>query len=692
MREHGDVFGLGKGDIANLALVARDVSPDGITHLRFNQVLDGIQSFDSGLDAHVTRGRPADQRLRRPVAGRAACPARDPPSSAGAGLGEAAAGHGGAGLAAAHDRRRARPEPRRRRSSTRRARRRCAGAATPDGPPLAWHVIADGGDGTSDDVLVDADDGELAAPPGPHAAPRRGAATSRATPTATPARRRRSRCRPPGTTTAAGGTRLWGQYARTYIDPNDQDPAAGSEIGGTASRSPRAAPAAGLALRAEHDVPRRDAAARPAAAPGTAPTPATATTNQLQAATNAPRARQPLPRPPRRSRRSASTRRRATSSASNTSGQGLGGDYVRAEVNDGAGASTTRTCRTPPDGQAPRMQMFLFTRRDVNGADDADVVYHEYGHGLSNRLVVNAVGQLGADARSRRGMMGEAWSDFYAHRPAQRRGHADRHARRPPRSRSARTSSARPASAPSRSTARSTRRGSPAATATARRRRCSAATPTATSPVTEQHRRRTTAARSGRETLWDIRTRVRPRRRARAGHRRDAPVAVDNPSMLDMRDAILQQAVAMRSAPGAAGRLLRRPVGDLRGPRHGRERDDAERELDRRPTEAFDAADRPPRAARRRSATPTPVATTTAPSSPASASLVDQAVAGHRPRRPPGRDRHADLGRPGGRRSRTARRPGRCSARAASRVNGDPLAGRMPRRACTDDVADLDRA
>ena len=53
------------------------------------------------------------------------------------------------------------------------------------------------------------------------------------------------------------------------------------------------------------------------------------------------------------------------------------------------------------------------------------------------------------------------------------------------------------------------------------------------------------------QTLWDLRTRGRPRRRAGADHRRHAAVALDDPSMLDMRDAILQQALAMRTAPGA---------------------------------------------------------------------------------------------------------------------------------------------
>lgn len=47
-RDRGEVFDLRRSDFANLELMARDVSPDGITHLRFNQVLDGARSFDRG--------------------------------------------------------------------------------------------------------------------------------------------------------------------------------------------------------------------------------------------------------------------------------------------------------------------------------------------------------------------------------------------------------------------------------------------------------------------------------------------------------------------------------------------------------------------------------------------------------------------------------------------------------------------
>ena len=76
---------------------------------------------------------------------------------------------------------------------------------------------------------------------------------------------------------------------------------------------------------------------------------------------------------------------------------------------------------TPPDGIAPIMQMYLFHDPadptdpflQSNGGDEADVVYHEYTHGLSNRLVVDPSGNstLG---NIQAGSMGEAWSDWYA--------------------------------------------------------------------------------------------------------------------------------------------------------------------------------------------------------------------------------------------------------------------------------------
>jgi len=121
----------------------------------------------------------------------------------------------------------------------------------------------------------------------------------------------------------------------------------------------------------------------------------------------------------------------------NATGQGLGDDAIQTEPLDGA---NTLCCvggqpvglpnnthvnnanfGTPPDGQAPRMQMFLFHYSQnpadpfvaSNGGDEADIVYHEFTHGLSNRLVIDASGNstLGG---GQAGAMGEAWSDWYA--------------------------------------------------------------------------------------------------------------------------------------------------------------------------------------------------------------------------------------------------------------------------------------
>jgi extracellular elastinolytic metalloproteinase len=121
----------------------------------------------------------------------------------------------------------------------------------------------------------------------------------------------------------------------------------------------------------------------------------------------------------------------------NSTGQGLGGDEIRTEPLDGA---NTLCCvggqpvglpnnthvnnanfGTPPDGQNPRMQMYLFHYSQnpadpfvaSNGGDEADVIYHEFTHGLSNRLVIDSNGNstLGG---GQAGAMGEAWSDWYA--------------------------------------------------------------------------------------------------------------------------------------------------------------------------------------------------------------------------------------------------------------------------------------
>lgn len=101
-------------------------------------------------------------------------------------------------------------------------------------------------------------------------------------------------------------------------------------------------------------------------------------------------------------------------------------DPVNAEAHDGYGTGTEMLCTnsdgdpilcrnnanfgTPGDGSRPRMQMFMWepTRPYRDGAMDGDVIAHEYGHGLSNRLVGG--GTLGSGPQT--GALGEGWSDI----------------------------------------------------------------------------------------------------------------------------------------------------------------------------------------------------------------------------------------------------------------------------------------
>ena len=109
------------------------------------------------------------------------------------------------------------------------------------------------------------------------------------------------------------------------------------------------------------------------------------------------------------------------------------GDPV--QVNDLDGANTDNglpdgnhvdnaNMSTPPDGTSPTMQMYLQPASNTTPADDpyvpsdvgneASSVYHEYTHGLSNRLVVDAAGVSTLNG-PQSGAMGEAWSDWYAY-------------------------------------------------------------------------------------------------------------------------------------------------------------------------------------------------------------------------------------------------------------------------------------
>ncbi len=93
---------------------------------------------------------------------------------------------------------------------------------------------------------------------------------------------------------------------------------------------------------------------------------------------------------------------------------GVGSDGVMADAQDGSGTNNANFA-TPPDGSAPRMQMFVFTAPtpDRDGDLDNGIIVHEYGHGVTNRLTG---GPANSNALSaiQSGGMGEGWSDWWA--------------------------------------------------------------------------------------------------------------------------------------------------------------------------------------------------------------------------------------------------------------------------------------
>ncbi|SNR44532.1 M36 family metallopeptidase [Dokdonia pacifica] len=87
---------------------------------------------------------------------------------------------------------------------------------------------------------------------------------------------------------------------------------------------------------------------------------------------------------------------------------GAGSDSVNADAQDGSGTNNANFA-TPPDGSNPRMQMFLFTNPTRDGDLDNVIIAHEYGHGISTRLV----GGPGTNALGGSEQMGEGWSDWF---------------------------------------------------------------------------------------------------------------------------------------------------------------------------------------------------------------------------------------------------------------------------------------
>lgn len=95
---------------------------------------------------------------------------------------------------------------------------------------------------------------------------------------------------------------------------------------------------------------------------------------------------------------------------------GLGNDRVEASAQFGAAANPRQLnnafMATPPDGTPPIMGMFQFNLTSPERDSDlcGEVIAHEYGHGVTNRIIGNGAGLN----QFQGGALGEGWSDFQA--------------------------------------------------------------------------------------------------------------------------------------------------------------------------------------------------------------------------------------------------------------------------------------
>lgn len=407
------VFGLDDGDLDALAPVARDVSPDGITHLRWVQTTKGIPSYDSGVEGHVD----AKGRLIAVQGGAQsdlALTTTEPALSATQALAAARQDAGGSGVAPAAT---GGTGAERRTLFATGERASLVAFATGDGATLAWKVVVDGVQPYLYTTVVDAATGEVLLRTGltehlseantvdqfPGAAGASGlfrvqSLTDDAT----------------WLNDSVGNTRLAGNNTHAYTDRNANNTADGGATDGDV-----------LPGVSDGDGGPDWLFTRSTAFPGGTPCPANGSGCSWDSTSNAT---QDTNRAQATSTLFVQTNRfhdylkgngigfdeaSGNFQQVNPPGQGLGGDRVLAEGNDGAGINNANFT-TPPDGTSPRMQMFMWSVVDVNGSDDATVIAHEYGHGLTNRLVTNAAGGGTIGASAQGGAMGEAYSDFYA--------------------------------------------------------------------------------------------------------------------------------------------------------------------------------------------------------------------------------------------------------------------------------------
>jgi len=402
VRSHADAFGLDGADLAMLQATNRSVSPDGVTHLTFGQLDGGIGAYDSALTANVT----ADGRLIN--AGGAPVhdldvPSTDPP------LGPAAArtaARRDLGLAPDGAAGTVGSDPARTTQFGGLDRASLVTLADPDGDRLAWKLTVAGDGPYVYEMLVDAASGAILT---------RHSLTDFASNASVVEHH-------PGDGSlhtvdlAAWLTvpveALTGPNVHAYADRSAPD-----GIGGVGDTDTEVGPNPSTTNFNYPTVARTPAAGQscPTAFTtictwsGTTVTSPSIAANVNQVTTQVFYyvnrfhdwlAQAPVGFTP-------------ASYNFQTSGPG-GNDPINAETDD-YGSINNANMVTPPDGQPGRMQMYLFKSPypAVNGGDDASIVYHEYAHGLTNRLVGND-GQANGLLDRQSQAMGEGWSDWYA--------------------------------------------------------------------------------------------------------------------------------------------------------------------------------------------------------------------------------------------------------------------------------------
>ncbi|TFK20579.1 metalloprotease [Coprinopsis marcescibilis] len=92
---------------------------------------------------------------------------------------------------------------------------------------------------------------------------------------------------------------------------------------------------------------------------------------------------------------------------------GSGNDRVVISVQDASGTNNANFA-TPPDGQSGTCRMYIWTRTTPNrdGSLENDIIVHEMGHGITNRMTGGGTGRCLQTTESRG--LGEGWSDALA--------------------------------------------------------------------------------------------------------------------------------------------------------------------------------------------------------------------------------------------------------------------------------------